>query len=95
MMSYAPYLGPVALARPSRVAALAEARPRLSAAEDLGLGVVVPGIIEVASIAASAYHGYKRNNSTGWAIWWGLMGGLFPIITPAIAVAQGFGKRAR
>lgn len=48
--------------------------------------------LDVASMAASTYHGYKRNNSVGWAIWWGLMGSLFPVITPVIAVAQGFGK---
>ena len=72
-----------------------------------GLGLVTPydqlspgarlviGTLQVASIGASAYHGYKRNNSVGWAVWWGLMGGLFPIITPAVGVAQGFGKRAR
>jgi hypothetical protein len=47
-----------------------------------------------ASLAASAYHGYRRNESIGWAIWWGLMGGAFPVITPAIALAQGFGKPA-
>lgn len=45
----------------------------------------------VASMAASAYHGYKRHESIGWALWWGLMGAAFPIITPVIAVAQGFG----
>jgi hypothetical protein len=50
--------------------------------------------IEAASVGASAFHGYRRNNSVGWAIWWGFMGALFPIITPAIALAQGFGKRA-
>lgn len=49
------------------------------------------GALSVASSAASAYHGYKRNDSIGWAAWWGLMGGLFPVITPAIALAQGFG----
>lgn len=51
-------------------------------------------VLEAASVGLSAYHGYKRNNSVGWAIWWGLMGGLFPIITPVIAFAQGFSKRA-
>ena len=50
--------------------------------------------LSVASTALCAYHGYKRNNSVGWAIAWGLLGGLFPIISPAVAVAQGFGKRA-
>ena len=52
-------------------------------------------IAATASMAAGAYHGYKRNGSVGWALWWGLMGGMFPIITPVIAVAQGFGERAK
>lgn len=51
--------------------------------------------LAVASVAASTYHGYKRNDSVGWAIWWGLMGGIFPIITPVIAIAEGFGKRKK
>lgn len=49
-------------------------------------------IASTASMAASAYHGYKRNDSIGWALWWGFLGGIFPIITPTIALAQGFGK---
>lgn len=49
----------------------------------------------IASSGASAYHGYKRNNSIGWAIAWGLLGGIAPVITPAVAVAQGFGERRR
>lgn len=52
-------------------------------------------IAAAASMAASAYHGYKRNDSLGWALWWGLMGSLFPVVTPTIAVAQGFAKRRR
>lgn len=53
------------------------------------------GIISTVSMAASAYHGYKRNESIPWALWWGFMGAVFPVITPVIGVAQGFGKRAR
>jgi hypothetical protein len=49
-------------------------------------------VVSAASAGASAYHGYKRNDSVGWAIVWGLLGGAFPVITPAIALAQGFGK---
>ena len=52
----------------------------------------VMGAISTISAAASGYHGYKRNNSVGWAIGWFFLGGLFPIITPVIAYAQGFGK---
>ncbi len=50
------------------------------------------GVLGTISMAASAYHGYKRNDSIGWAIWWGLMGSLFPVLTPVIGVAQGFAK---
>jgi len=42
------------------------------------------------SSLACAYHGYKRNSSVGWALWWGLVGSM--PITPIIALAQGFGK---
>ncbi len=49
-------------------------------------------LLRTAAMATSAYHGYKRNNSVGWAIGWALLGGLFPVITPVIALAQGFGK---
>ena len=48
-------------------------------------------LLATASMAASAYHGYRRNESIGWALWWGLMGAMFPVITPVIALAQGFG----
>lgn len=51
------------------------------------------GLLSTVSMAASAYHGYKRNNSIGWALIWGLLGAAFPVIVPVIAVAQGFGKR--
>lgn len=50
-------------------------------------------LASVGGTAAGAYHGYKRNNSVGWALLWGLLGGLAPVITVPIAVAQGFGKR--
>jgi hypothetical protein len=42
--------------------------------------------------AACAYHGYKRNNSVGWAIGWFFLGSIFFPLTPVIALAQGFGK---
>jgi hypothetical protein len=52
-------------------------------------------VLSAASAGASAYHGYKRNDSVGWAVVWGLLGGAFPVITPAIALAQGFGQPKR
>lgn len=50
------------------------------------------GVLGTASMAAGAYHGYKRNQSIGWAIWWGFWGGVMPVFVPIVAVAQGFGK---
>lgn len=52
-------------------------------------------VASTVSFAACVYHGYKRNNSVGWAIGWGFLGAVFPIITPVIAVAQGFAKPKR
>lgn len=56
-------------------------------------GSYIRGLLTVASASASAFHGYRRNQSVGWGIWWFASGLLFPIFTPVIAVAQGFGKR--
>jgi hypothetical protein len=57
------------------------------------LGVTAWAALSTASSGVSAYHGYKRNQSIGWALAWAAAGALFPVITPTIAVAQGFGKR--
>lgn len=52
-------------------------------------------VMYVAGVAASmagAYHGYKRNNSVGWAIGWAVLTGVaWPIAVP-VMLAQGFGK---
>jgi len=72
--------------------------PWLTTEDAGGFPRLKPGVViawysvSLVSMGACVYHGYKRNNSVGWAIAWGLLGGLFPIITPIIAVAQGFGK---
>ena len=52
-------------------------------------------VVRPISSTASAYHGYKRNDSIGWAVWWALMGGIVPFIPPTIGLAQGWGKRKR
>ena len=44
-------------------------------------------------MALCVFHGYRRNNSIGWALAWGLAGIALPVVTPVIAVAQGFGQR--
>ncbi len=51
------------------------------------------GLASIAGAGLGAYHGYKRNNSVGWAIGWAVLGGLFPIITIPVSMAQGFGER--
>lgn len=49
--------------------------------------------VSVVSAFASAYHGAMRNKgSVGYGFLWGVAGALSPIVTPAIAVAQGFAK---
>lgn len=55
----------------------------------------VLNLLRAASVAACVVHGYRRNDgSYGWALGWGLLGGIFPVIAPAFAYAQGFGKPA-
>lgn len=52
------------------------------------------GTVVLASAGLSAYHGYKRNDDEwGPAVGWGLLGFIFPVITPIVALAQGFGER--
>lgn len=53
----------------------------------------VYGVASIISAAVSGFHGYRRNNSIGWGLWWFLMGSIFPVVTPVIGLAQGFGKR--
>lgn len=105
MIAYTPHLGQVRLAKGMSQAVVGPApvvvqgppsSPSLDPFMWPGIAVgALEGVVLLGSIAASAYHGYKRNNSTGWAVWWGFMGLLFPIVTPAVAIAQGFGKRSK
>lgn len=62
---------------------------------DVGPAHVALGIIAAVATAAGAYHGYRRHDSVGWAIGWGLASGLFPYIALPIAAAQGFAEPAR
>ena len=68
------------------VGALGEEPSKYSVAYQIGTYVAM------SSGALSAYHGYKRNESIGWAIGWFFLGVLVPPITLPIAFAQGFGK---
>jgi len=47
----------------------------------------------LASIPVLGYHGYKRNDSMGWALVWGIFGSIVWPITVPVAFVQGFGKR--
>lgn len=51
------------------------------------------GVISIFSGAASAFHGYRRNQSIGWGLAWFVAGSIFPIVIPTIAIAQGYGVR--
>ncbi len=63
-------------------------------ADSLSLSGMLGGAaLVLASAAISAYHGYRRDRKPMSAIGWGFMGALFPVITPVVAVAQGYGKR--
>jgi len=45
------------------------------------------------SAIASGYHGVRRHNgSVLYGLLWFTLGGIFPVITPTIAIAQGFGE---
>lgn len=46
-----------------------------------------------AAIPALGYHGYKRNDSVGWSLIWGIFGSMVWPITVPVALAQGFGKK--
>lgn len=47
------------------------------------------------SMPVLAYHGYKRNDSIGWAFVWGFFGSwVWPIAVP-VALAQGYARPAR
>jgi hypothetical protein len=62
----------------------------------IGRGTAIGwGLVSTVSAGASLYHGYRRNNSLGWGLLWGLMGSMFPVVTPVVAMAQGYGKPKR
>jgi hypothetical protein len=86
------YLGQAIDAMPGDGTALAPT-PMMSSKRYPAATLLVYGGILIVSSGASAFHGYRRGRgSVGGAIGWGLLGALFPIITPAVALAQGFGK---
>lgn len=51
------------------------------------------GVASIAGAGIGAYHGYRRNDSVGWAIVWSLLGAIAPVIVIPVAYAQGIGER--
>jgi len=95
-VAYAPTLPPLGadeVLPGSTSASLAPPPPRPVSEQAAGSSTFLKvwSYLALPSALACAYHGYKRNDSVGWALWWGLVGGM--PITPIIALAQGFGKR--
>lgn len=63
-----------------------------------GLKRTLLAVHAVASLAGGAlgvYHGYKRNDSVGWALGWGFFGSLVPLIAVPLMFGQGLGKEKR
>lgn len=88
---------PSMMSYPSVKCSSCSKKPLTSASLGLSLGPTSLGFWSVASLASavvSARHGYYRHRkSTGWALGWGALGLLFPILTPAWAVfVQGYAK---
>lgn len=89
---------PVEVRRVGEISALVNASLGLDESAETALGqdatTVVWSVVSMAAVGMSAYHGYKRNDSVGWAIAWALAGAIAPVITIPVAIAQGFGKPA-
>jgi hypothetical protein len=52
-------------------------------------------VLSIAGAVGGAYHGYKRNQSAGWAFGWLVFGSVMPIFAIPLALAQGFGQPKR
>lgn len=56
-------------------------------------GMVLSASLSLLSGLVSAVHGWKRDHTPISVFGWGTLGMMFPIITPAVALAQGYGRR--
>jgi len=55
--------------------------------------VIAMQFLRPVGAVVSGIHGYRRNDSSwGAALGWAALGFLFPIITPVVGLAQGYGK---
>lgn len=53
---------------------------------------IAAGTLSTVTGILGAYHGYKRNQSVGWAFGWFIFGGLFWPFALPLMFATGFGK---
>jgi hypothetical protein len=53
---------------------------------------IAAGTLGTVTSILGAYHGYKRNQSVGWAFGWFVFGGLFWPFALPLMFATGFGK---
>jgi hypothetical protein len=57
---------------------------------------LIHAILRPISAVLSGVHGYRRHDEdVGAAVGWGALGFFFPIITPTVALIQGYGKPMR
>lgn len=56
-------------------------------------GMMLSASLSLLSGLVSAVHGWKRDHTPIAVFGWGTLGMMFPIITPAVALAQGYGRR--
>ena len=80
-MNYYMRKGPIGLAESDEVSPVTKG---VSVGYRIGAAVATPLLV---------YHGYKRNESIGWAVVWGLIGGGFWVFGVPLAFAQGYAKR--
>jgi hypothetical protein len=88
-----PLVGPVELGDPigtiSNTDALAVGSAFLTVA-------LIHAILRPVSAVIAGIHGYRRHDEdVGAAVGWGALGFFFPIITPTVALIQGYGKPMR
>jgi hypothetical protein len=90
-------MGPpqAAMAPPPTVFVDGQPLPPPPPASEPGPWAAIGKVLSMVGAAGGAYHGYKRNDSVGWAIGWSIFGGAIPVLAIPIAVAQGVGKPKR
>jgi hypothetical protein len=63
-----------------------------SVEDDAFLGLGIWGVISLSAAVLGTYHGYRRDNSIGWALGWGFFGATVPVIALPLMFAEGFAE---